>query len=83
MALSVKMPKIGRTMTEGTIVQWLKRVGDPVAAGEPIVRVETDVSEAEVRAEAAGFLLAIEADPEQIVPCGDVIAWIGSQGEPV
>jgi pyruvate dehydrogenase E2 component (dihydrolipoamide acetyltransferase) len=83
MAVSVRMPRIGQTMTEGTIIQWLKRVGEPVAVGEPLVRVETDVSEEDVPAPAAGFLLKQDADPEQMVPCGDLIAWIGERGEAV
>jgi pyruvate dehydrogenase E2 component (dihydrolipoamide acetyltransferase) len=83
MAVSVKMPKIGPSMTEGTIIRWLKNVGDAVAEGEALVRIETDTSEEDVRAEAAGCLLAIDADPEQMVPCGDVIARIGARGETV
>jgi pyruvate dehydrogenase E2 component (dihydrolipoamide acetyltransferase) len=83
MAVSVKMPKIGQSMTEGTIIRWLKNVGDSVNTGEPLVRIETDTSEEDVCADAAGCLLKIDADPEQMVPCGDIIAWMGAPGETV
>lgn len=83
MAVPVKMPKIGQTMTEGTIIRWEKKPGDPVKKGEALLRIETDISEMELEAEETGYLLKIDADPEQIVPCGETIAWLGNQGETV
>ena len=83
MALIVVMPRLGKTMTEGTIVRWEKKVGDLVRKGEALVRIETDESEADVVAAEEGYLLKIDADPEQIVACGEPIAWLGAQGERV
>jgi pyruvate/2-oxoglutarate dehydrogenase complex dihydrolipoamide acyltransferase (E2) component len=68
-------------MTEGTIVRWEKRVGEPVRAGEVLLRIETDLSEEAVAAPAEGILLRIDADVDEIVACGTVIAWLGQAGE--
>ena len=83
MAVPVAMPRIGQTMTEGTVLSWEKKVGEPVKKGEVLVKIETDISEFDVVAEAEGYLLKIDADPEQIVPCGETIAWLGEKGEQV
>ena len=83
MAIPVAMPRVGQTMSEGTVLSWEKKVGDRVKKGEVLVRIETDISELDVLAEADGYLLKIEADPEQIVPCGETIAWLGEKGEHV
>ncbi len=80
MAVTVVMPRFGQ-MTEGTIIRWEKKVGEQVRKGETLVRIETDVAEAEVASPEDGWLLRIDADPEQIVACGEPIAWIGAQGE--
>jgi pyruvate dehydrogenase E2 component (dihydrolipoamide acetyltransferase) len=83
MAIPVMMPKFGQTMTEGTIVRWEKAVGDLVQKGEVLLRIETDKAEMDVESEETGYLLKIDADPEQIVECGVVIAWLGEKGEAV
>jgi dihydrolipoamide dehydrogenase len=83
MAIPVVMPKFGQTMTEGTIVRWEKAVGDLVKKGEVLLRIETDKSEMDVESEETGYVLKIEADVEQIVPCGAAIAWLGEKGEAV
>jgi pyruvate/2-oxoglutarate dehydrogenase complex dihydrolipoamide acyltransferase (E2) component len=83
MAVAVIMPKFGQTMTEGTIVRWEKRVGDPVRKGEVLVRIETDKAEMDVEAETDGFLLRVDADVEEIVACGATIAWLGEKAEKV
>jgi pyruvate/2-oxoglutarate dehydrogenase complex dihydrolipoamide acyltransferase (E2) component len=75
------MPKFGQTMTEGTVVRWEKSVGDPVARGEILLRIETDKSEMEVEAEVSGSLLRIEVPAGTLVPCGTTLAWIGQKGE--
>jgi pyruvate dehydrogenase E2 component (dihydrolipoamide acetyltransferase) len=80
-AVAVTMPRIGRTMSEGTIVRWEKNVGDPVRKGEVLVRIETDLVDAYVSAPADGVLLRVEADVEEIVACGATIAWLGAEGE--
>jgi pyruvate/2-oxoglutarate dehydrogenase complex dihydrolipoamide acyltransferase (E2) component len=81
MAVTVVMPRVGKTMTEGTIVRWEKNVGDLVRKGEVLARIETDVADADIVATEEGYLLKIDADPEQIVACGEPVAWLGSQGE--
>jgi pyruvate dehydrogenase E2 component (dihydrolipoamide acetyltransferase) len=83
MATAVAMPKLGPTMSEGTIVRWAKKVGDAVKKGEILLTIETDVAEVDVPATADGCLLRLDADPEQIISCGETIAWIGEKGESV
>ncbi len=83
MALPVLMPKFGQTMTEGTVVSWLKKVGDPVKKGEVLLRVETDKAEVDVESEEAGHLLRIDAVPGATVACGTVIGWLGARGESI
>jgi pyruvate dehydrogenase E2 component (dihydrolipoamide acetyltransferase) len=70
-------------MSEGTILSWEKKIGDQVKKGEVLAKVETDLSESDIVAENDGYLLRIDADPEQIVPCGETIAWIGEKGEKI
>jgi pyruvate dehydrogenase E2 component (dihydrolipoamide acetyltransferase) len=83
MATPVVMPRVGQTMSEGTVLSWEKRVGELVKRGEVLLKIETDISELDVVAETEGYLLKIDADPEQIVPCGETIAWLGEKGEQV
>ncbi len=81
MATAVLMPKFGQTMTEGTIVRWEKKAGDPVKKGEVLLRIETDKSEMDVEAETSGYLVAVIAAEGALIPCGQTIAWIGEKGE--
>lgn len=73
------MPKLSDTMEEGTILQWLKADGDPVAKGEQIVEVETDKANMMVEAPEAG-VLSIIAVEGQSLPVGAPIAAIGDAG---
>lgn len=83
MATAVIMPKAGMSMEQGTIIRWLKRVGDPVKKGDPILEIETDKVTMEIEAEVAGVLLAILEEPGAVVPVIQTIAWIGAPGEAV
>ncbi len=83
MAAAIGMPKFGQTMTEGTIVSWEKKVGDFVRKGEVFLKIESDKAVLEVEAEAAGYLVKIVAQPGEVVPCGQTIAYMGEQGEQV
>jgi len=83
MAVTVIMPRVGKSLMEGTIVRWEKKLGDLVRKGDALVRIETDDSEADVTAPEEGYLLKIDADPEQIVACGEPIAWLGGKDEKV
>jgi pyruvate dehydrogenase E2 component (dihydrolipoamide acetyltransferase) len=77
------MPPLGTTSDELTIVSWLKAEGDEVAAGEPLLEVESDKATLEVEAAAAGTLLRIERQPGETVRAGALVAWIGAPGEAV
>jgi pyruvate dehydrogenase E2 component (dihydrolipoamide acetyltransferase) len=83
MATAVIMPKAGMAMEQGTITRWLKKVGDPVKKGEPLLEIETDKVSMEVEAEVAGVLLAVLAEAGAVVPVIQTIAWIGTAGEAV
>ena len=81
MAFSVEMPELGESVTEGTITRWLKKVGDTVAADEPLLEVSTDKVDTEIPSPAAGVLLKILADEDETVDVGAVIAELGEEGE--
>ncbi len=80
MRLRVKMPKFGLTMTEGTIVEWRKAVGESVQAGEILLVVETDKAEVEVEAPASGTLVEVIGEPKTVYPVGEVIAVMDAPG---
>ena len=70
----ITMPKMGFDMTEGTIVRWLKKVGDDVKKGDAIAEIETDKVTIEIEAFDGGKLTQIVADEGAVVPVGDPIA---------
>jgi multifunctional 2-oxoglutarate metabolism enzyme len=74
--VQITMPQMGESVTEGTILQWLKQVGDRVEADEPLVEVSTDKVDAEVPAPAAGTLTKIMAEPDETVQVGAVLGEI-------
>ncbi|MBD59519.1 MAG: biotin attachment protein [Citromicrobium sp.] len=76
MAVGVKLPEISMGVTEATIVNWLKAVGDRVEAGEPLVEVETAKSTVEVESPASGTLIEIVAAIDEEIEVGTVIAKI-------
>jgi pyruvate dehydrogenase E2 component (dihydrolipoamide acetyltransferase) len=81
MAHSVEMPELGESVTEGTVTQWLKKVGDTVEVDEPLLEVSTDKVDTEIPSPVAGVLLKIIADEDETVDVGAVIAEIGDEGE--
>ncbi|GGG70906.1 2-oxoglutarate dehydrogenase, E2 component, dihydrolipoamide succinyltransferase [Corynebacterium pelargi] len=81
MAHSVEMPELGESVTEGTITQWLKSVGDTVEVDEPLLEVSTDKVDTEVPSPVAGTILEIRAEEDDTVDVGDVIAVIGDADE--
>jgi len=81
MAIPVLMPKLGLTMTEGTIVSWLKKEGDSVKPQEPLFMVETDKVTLEVESPAGGILLKILHQAGETLPLEAVLAYIGKAGE--
>ena len=76
MVHEVILPKLGQTMEEGTIVEWLKQEGDPVQRGEVLFMVETDKATLEVEATARGFLRKILVPTGQTVSVLTVVALI-------
>jgi pyruvate dehydrogenase E2 component (dihydrolipoamide acetyltransferase) len=80
MAVEFQMPKLGLTMEEGTIVEWLVADDAEVAAGEPVVRIETDKVETEVESSGGGRLHHI-GKTGQAYACGEVIAVFLAPGE--
>ena len=83
MAVQVVMPKLGLNMTEGTVVQWLKREGDRVEQGEPLFILETDKTTMEAEAQASGILGRILAAAGETVPVATVVAIIVADGEQI
>lgn len=83
MAYEIIMPKAGIDMTEGQIVKWLKKEGDPVAQGEILLEIMTDKTSMELEAEASGVLLKILRQEGETVPVTEVIGYIGQEGEEI
>ena len=83
MAFEIIMPKAGIDMSEGQIVKWLKKEGDPVTEGEIILEIMTDKTSMEIEAEKSGVLLKIVHHDGETVPVTTVIGYIGQPGENV
>lgn len=83
MATTIVMPQLSSTMEKGTIVQWLKQVGDEVSEGEAILEITTDKVDIEVESPAAGVLLKLLVDIEDEVPVKEPIAILGEAGEDI
>ena len=81
MATEIKIPIPDQTTEEVRIVKWHKVKGDTVSAGEVILEVETDKSVIEVEAVAAGEMLAVLYEVDDMVPVGQVVGAIGQVGE--
>ncbi len=77
----VPMPRLSDSMEEGTIVRWLKAPGDAVAAGEPLVEIQTDKADVVFEADVAGTLLEHCVPEGATAPVGATIARIGAPGE--
>jgi 2-oxoglutarate dehydrogenase E2 component (dihydrolipoamide succinyltransferase) len=76
MAIDIKVPSLGESITEANVSKWLKRPGEPVAVDEPVAELETDKVTLEVPAPAAGTLAEILADEGANVPVGAVLGRI-------
>jgi pyruvate dehydrogenase E2 component (dihydrolipoamide acetyltransferase) len=81
MPTPVFMPKFEMTQESGTVLAWLKDEGEYVEKGEPLLEIETDKATMEVEASATGTLVAISAQPGQVVPIATPIAYILKAGE--
>jgi pyruvate dehydrogenase E2 component (dihydrolipoamide acetyltransferase) len=78
---NVVMPQMGESIAEGTIVRWIKKVGDAVDRDEPLFEISTDKVDAEIPAPAAGVLTAIKVKEGETVPVNSVVAVIGTAGD--
>ena len=81
MATNVVMPQMGESIAEGTIVRWIKKVGDPVDRDEPLFEISTDKVDAEIPSPSAGVLTEIKVKEGETVPVNSVVAVIGGAGE--
>src|SRR5437870_6289892 len=74
MAFELKMPKLGESVTEGTIGKWLKQPGDKVNKSDPLVEVQTDEVTTEIPSPVAGTLKEVKVEEGQTVPIGTLLA---------
>jgi pyruvate dehydrogenase E2 component (dihydrolipoamide acetyltransferase) len=81
MPTEVVMPQMGESIAEGTVVRWIKRVGDAVERDEPLFEISTDKVDAEVPAPVAGVLTEIKVQEGETVAVNSVVATIGQPGE--
>ena len=80
MPVTVSMPALGESVTEGTVTRWLKAVGDTVAVDEPLLEVSTDKVDTEIPSPVAGVLLSIDVAEDSTVAVGAVLGSIGTVG---
>ena len=83
MATNVVMPQMGESIAEGTIVRWIKKVGDNVDRDEPLFEISTDKVDAEIPSPGAGVLTEIKVKEGETVPVNSVVAVIGGTPAPV
>lgn len=83
MAISVVMPALEMAQETGKLISWLKKEGETVAKGEPLLEVETDKAVMEVESPADGILAGVKVQVGDEVPVGHTIAWIVKPGEAV
>jgi pyruvate dehydrogenase E2 component (dihydrolipoamide acetyltransferase) len=81
MPVEIVMPRMGLTMEEGTVTAWLKRAGQSVRAGEPLLEIETDKTTVEIEATASGILAADVAPIGTVAPVGAVVGHLLAPGE--
>jgi pyruvate dehydrogenase E2 component (dihydrolipoamide acetyltransferase) len=81
MATNVVMPQMGESIAEGTIVRWIKKVGDSVDRDEPLFEISTDKVDAEIPSPSAGVLTEIKVKEGETVPVNSIVAIIGAAGD--
>src|ERR1700730_12083052 len=81
MATDVVMPQMGESIAEGTIVRWIKKVGEKVDRDEPLFEISTDKVDAEIPSPAAGVVTEIRVKEGETVAVNSVVAVIGQVGE--
>src|SRR5829696_7246686 len=80
MSVSVTMPRLGESVTEGTVTRWLKKEGEKVEADEPLLEVSTDKVDTEIPAPASGVLSSIRVGEDETVEVGVELAVIDEGG---
>src|SRR6266478_1362200 len=83
MATDVVMPQMGESIAEGTIVRWIKKIGDKVDRDEPLFEISTDKVDTEVPSPVEGVLSEIRVKEGETVPVNSIVAVIGGAGEAV
>lgn len=83
MAETINMPKLGFDMAEGTLVRWVKQVGENINKGDVLAEIETDKATVEVESSASGVVLQHIVDQGTVVPVNAPIAVVGEEGEKV
>ena len=81
MIIDIVMPKMGESITEGTILEWRKDVGDPIALDEILLEIGTDKVDSEIPSSAEGVVVEILAKPNDVIEVGKVIARIDNEIE--
>src|SRR3954464_16009266 len=81
MPTDVVMPQMGESIAEGTIVRWIKKVGEKVDRDEPLFEISTDKVDAEIPSPAAGVVSEIRVQEGETVPVNSVVAVIGAAGQ--
>jgi len=81
MAISVVMPALEMAQETGKVISWLKKEGEPVSKGEPLLEIETDKAVMEIESPGDGILAGVKVGAGADVPVGRTIAWIVRAGE--
>jgi pyruvate dehydrogenase E2 component (dihydrolipoamide acetyltransferase) len=81
MAEEIRLPPLGQTSDEMSIVEWYKKEGDSVSIGEPLLSVETDKAQVDVESAEEGIVLKIIAQPGELLTSGSLLAYVGVAGE--
>ena len=81
MLVDIIMPKMGESITEGTIIEWRKKIGDTVEKDEIFLEIGTDKVDSEIPSPAAGILVEILAKPNDVIDVGKVIARINTEAD--
>ena len=83
MVIDVVMPKMGESITEGTILEWYKKIGDKIEQDETLLEIGTDKVDSEIPSPSSGVITMIMAEPNDVVNVGEVIAKIETDSNPV
>ena len=83
MIIDVVMPKMGESITEGTILEWYKKIGDEIEQDETLLEIGTDKVDSEIPSPSSGVITMIMAEPNDVVDVGEVIAKIETDSKSI